>query len=227
MKQLTSLEAKKLTDTRSEAVILRYLSFWQTKAKTHHKEDPTGRPWIIQTADEFITRGVLYSKPTIYRTLRKLRDVGLIELEKHWHPYRKNGHTPITASWIRVVDDLETRLVKAELSEKNNSECLEGLIHTNQNDHSLYTGELAGDLTGGHKQAANAAVISSYFSNQNGLEKRAGFKTEGVNLIDFISGKSIRPERINPIKTLDICFEYLIASLSSHPEHRPDVPLAL
>lgn len=222
MKQLTSLEAKKLTETRSEAIILRYLSFWQSKAKTKSKNDPHGRPWIIQTAEEFIERGVLYSKPTIYRALRKLRDVGLIELEKHWHPYRKNGCTPITASWIRVVDDLEVRIVEAEMSEKNNSEFVEESIYPDQNDHSLYTGELTGELTGDHIEAGKPVQITKPTPSEKIAERRSKFSKTPNPILEKMRNDRRRERKKTSLNATDVFFDFMSQSRENFPEHVPD-----
>ena len=97
MEFLNINEAFQLTGKTREAELLRILTYWQTKAQV--KRD--GHIWIVKTADELIEDGMTCSKPTIYRTLKKLEKKSLIVVIHRPHPFKK----ALYASWIRVTLD--------------------------------------------------------------------------------------------------------------------------
>lgn len=99
---LSYQDAYKITGSRSEAEILRRISFWQPKATIKHN----GEYWIIKTAKEFIDEGVPYSEITIKRAMKALRKKELIEVFHSYHPFKTGPH----CSWIRLLKSDEELL---------------------------------------------------------------------------------------------------------------------
>ena len=110
-KGLTIEQAFDLTGKRSDANLLRSLSFWQSKAATKR----SGRIWIIKTASEIREDGFLYSDRTIGRTLKSLVMKDMLLLEHHPHPYRGGI---LNASWISISDKVCKFLLEVRLEEK-------------------------------------------------------------------------------------------------------------
>lgn len=108
---LTIEQAFELAGKRSEAMLLRSLSFWQSKAKTPRD----GRIWVIKTAEEIRNDGFLYSERTIGRTLKSLVTKDMLLIEHHPHPY-KSGI--LNASWISISDKVCKYILEVRLEEK-------------------------------------------------------------------------------------------------------------
>lgn len=73
-----------IAQTRCEKAILQQVCFWYPKAKTKRG----GYIWMIKPADEFQKAGVDYAPDTIQRAVRSLKNAGILEVERHFHPYR-------------------------------------------------------------------------------------------------------------------------------------------
>ena len=67
---------------------------WWPKAKTTRD----GKVWVIKTAEEFRANGVDFAEKTIWNAIRCLKARGLLETERHRHPYKFHAGPVL---WIR------------------------------------------------------------------------------------------------------------------------------
>lgn len=91
---LSLKKAYEITGSKSEAELLRRVSFWDAKATIERD----GKVWFIKTAKEFREEGVIYSEITIKRALKSLREKGFIEIIHTRHLFKSGPHS----SWIRL-----------------------------------------------------------------------------------------------------------------------------
>lgn len=94
---LSYADAYALTKSRTEAHVLRHISFWQDRAKAKRH----GERWVVRTLEEFLQDDFIQvSTRTIKRALASLATKGLIEKFRSVHPF-KSGI--MTALWVRVT----------------------------------------------------------------------------------------------------------------------------
>ena len=94
---LSYADAYALTKSRTEAHVLRHISFWQDRAKAKRH----GERWVVRTTEEFLKDDFIQvSLKTIRRAIKSLVEKGLIQMFRSVHPFRSGA---MASFWLRLT----------------------------------------------------------------------------------------------------------------------------
>lgn len=118
----------------NEAIILQQLHYWSQKSSIEHD----GYKWVYNTIEQWHEQFMFFSKDTIKRTLKKLKDAGLIKVERlSNNRLDRTNYYAIDYKKLESIDDARCIGAKCTDARGQNAPMSEGNLHQCINDKSF------------------------------------------------------------------------------------------